>query len=93
MCWIEIWTKQILLFLIKIHKLGIFHSDIKPENIMFRPEKPKKPLLIDFSCCCSPDRQPFTYIQSRFYRAPEVLIGLKPYTDKIDMWSLGCLLV
>lgn len=34
----------------------------------------------------------YKYIQSRFYRAPEVLLGL-PYTTAIDMWSLGCILV
>lgn len=32
----------------------------------------------------------YTYIQSRFYRAPEVILGM-PYTTAIDMWSLGCI--
>ena len=35
-------------------------------------------------------RTVYTYIQSRFYRAPEVILGL-PYTTAIDMWSLGCI--
>ena len=30
----------------------------------------------------------YTYIQSRFYRAPEVILGAK-YGMPIDMWSLG----
>ena len=34
----------------------------------------------------------YTYIQSRFYRSPEVLLGM-PYTTAIDMWSLGCIAV
>ena len=34
----------------------------------------------------------FYYIQSRFYRSPEVLLGI-PYNLAIDMWSLGCILV
>jgi len=34
----------------------------------------------------------FHYIQSRFYRSPEVLLGI-PYDLAIDMWSLGCILV
>jgi len=34
----------------------------------------------------------YTYIQSRFYRSPEVLLGL-PYSAAIDMWSLGCIVV
>lgn len=36
--------------------------------------------------------QIYQYIQSRFYRSPEVLLGL-PYDMAIDMWSLGCILV
>ncbi len=38
------------------------------------------------------DFQMFHYIQSRFYRSPEVLLGI-PYDLAIDMWSLGCILV
>ena len=34
----------------------------------------------------------YSYIQSRFYRSPEVMLGL-PYTVAIDVWSLGCILV
>lgn len=92
MKWIEKWTKQILICLAKIHKIGIIHCDIKPENIMFRPQQPDKPILIDFSSSCSNGSQMFTYIQSRFYRSPEVLLAMKPYTEKVDMWSLGCVL-
>ena len=33
----------------------------------------------------------YTYIQSRFYRSPEVILGL-PYSMPIDMWSYGCIL-
>ena len=36
--------------------------------------------------------QMYVYIQSRFYRSPEVILGL-PYDQAIDMWSLGCMLV
>jgi len=36
--------------------------------------------------------QMYPYIQSRYYRAPEILLGC-PYSFPIDMWSLGCLLV
>lgn len=33
----------------------------------------------------------YTYIQSRFYRSPEVILGMN-YHMAIDMWSLGCIL-
>ena len=45
--------------------------------------------LIDFGSACFEGQSAHTYIQSRFYRSPEVLIGL-PYDSAIDMWSLGC---
>ena len=45
--------------------------------------------LIDFGSACFEGQTAHTYIQSRFYRSPEVLIGL-PYDSAIDMWSLGC---
>lgn len=45
--------------------------------------------LIDFGSACFEGQTAHTYIQSRFYRSPEVLVGL-PYDSAIDMWSLGC---
>lgn len=33
----------------------------------------------------------YNYIQSRYYRAPEVILGLR-YSTLIDVWSLGCVL-
>eukprot|EP00658_Telonema_sp_P-2_P024666 TRINITY_DN1991_c0_g1_i1.p1 TRINITY_DN1991_c0_g1~~TRINITY_DN1991_c0_g1_i1.p1 ORF type:complete len:272 (-),score=68.21 TRINITY_DN1991_c0_g1_i1:251-1066(-) len=47
--------------------------------------------IIDFGSSCFGGEHGSTYIQSRFYRAPEVLIGC-PYTTQIDMWSFGCIL-
>mmetsp|Transcript_10684 Transcript_10684/g.39927 ORF Transcript_10684/g.39927 Transcript_10684/m.39927 type:complete len:1214 (-) Transcript_10684:2245-5886(-) len=46
--------------------------------------------LIDFGSACYEGHTMYSYIQSRFYRSPEVLLGL-PYTAAIDMWSLGCI--
>jgi len=48
--------------------------------------------VIDFGSACFASEKAFTYIQSRFYRAPEVLLGIE-YSFPIDMWSLGCMLV
>lgn len=45
--------------------------------------------LIDFGSACFEGQAAHTYIQSRFYRSPEVLIGY-PYDSAIDMWSMGC---
>lgn len=47
--------------------------------------------VIDFGSSCYDHQRVYTYIQSRFYRAPEVILGVK-YGMAIDMWSLGCIL-
>ena len=47
--------------------------------------------LIDFGSSCTVGESMYTYIQSRYYRAPEVVLEL-PYDTKIDVWSLGCVL-
>lgn len=47
--------------------------------------------VIDFGSSCYEHQRVYTYIQSRFYRAPEVILGAK-YGTAIDMWSLGCIL-
>lgn len=47
--------------------------------------------LIDFGSSCVVGGKCYSYVQSRYYRAPEVLLGLD-YGHPIDMWSLGCIL-
>ena len=47
--------------------------------------------MIDFGSSCFVNERIYTYIQSRFYRAPEIILGI-PYTTAIDMWSFGCIL-
>jgi serine/threonine protein kinase len=82
-------TRQCLVALRFVHSLGLVHSDVKPENILLGSYSRARCKLIDFgSSCYLTDRQS-SYIQSRSYRAPEVVLGL-PYDGKIDVWSLGC---
>jgi len=73
-------------------EVNIIHCDLKPENILLRHPKRSAIKLIDFGSSCYANKRTYTYIQSRFYRSPEVLFGI-PYTQKIDMWSLGCVAV
>lgn len=47
--------------------------------------------MIDFGSSCYEHERLYTYVQSRFYRSPEVILGLA-YTIAIDMWSFGCVL-
>lgn len=84
-------ARQCLVALSFVHKLGLVHSDIKPENILLASYSRARVKVIDFgSSCYLTDRQS-SYIQSRSYRAPEVVLGL-PYDGKIDIWSLGCVI-
>jgi len=84
-------TRQCLIALKFVHELGLMHCDIKPENILLGSYSRAIVKVIDFgSSSFVTDRQS-SYIQSRSYRAPEVILGL-PYGGKIDMWSLGCVL-
>ena len=46
--------------------------------------------MIDLGSACYSHQKVYTYIQSRFYRAPEVIVSMG-YTAAIDMWSLGCM--
>jgi len=64
---------------------------LKPENILLKSPNKSGIKIIDFGSGCFLEERMYTYIQSRFYRAPEVIFGI-PYTMAIDMWSLGCIL-
>lgn len=87
-------AKQVLRALSFLAKndVDIIHCDLKPENILLRHPKKSGIKVIDFGSSCHSDKRMYSYIQSRFYRSPEVMLGL-PYSVSIDMWSLGCILV
>ncbi|XP_068280941.1 homeodomain-interacting protein kinase 4 [Nyctibius grandis] len=89
-------TAQVLAALVKLKELSIIHADLKPENIMLvdHARYPFRVKLVDFGSASiftevRHVKQP--YIQSRFYRAPEILLGL-PFCEKVDVWSLGCVM-
>ena len=69
----------------------IIHCDLKPENILLKQPGRSGIKVIDFGSSCYEYQRVYTYIQSRFYRAPEVILGGK-YGMAIDMWSFGCIL-
>lgn len=70
----------------------IIHSDLKPENIAIISKDSIGIKVIDFgSSCFDIGGKLSSYVQSRFYRSPEVILGA-PYGKPIDMWSLGCIL-
>ncbi|KAG7519040.1 homeodomain-interacting protein kinase 1-like [Solea senegalensis] len=72
---------------------GIIHGDIKLENVMLvdHLREPYRVKVIDFGIACEVSAAKVgTKLQTRPYRSPEIILGL-PFTEAIDMWSLGCL--
>lgn len=84
-------ARQCLEALEFIHGLGLIHCDLKPENILVKSYSRCEIKVIDLGSSCFQTDHLCSYVQSRSYRAPEVILGL-PYDQKIDMWSLGCIL-
>lgn len=84
-------TRQCLEALQYLHHLGIIHCDLKPENILIKSYSRCEIKVIDLGSSCFQTDNLCLYVQSRSYRAPEVILGL-PYDQKIDIWSLGCIL-
>lgn len=84
-------TRQCLEALEFMHSLGLIHCDLKPENILVKSYSRCEVKVIDLGSSCFESDHLCSYVQSRSYRAPEVILGL-PYGKKIDIWSLGCIL-
>ncbi len=91
---IRSWAYQLLSAVEHLHSQSICHRDIKPQN-----------LLIDFSgqilvlgdlgsakVIGDQNEKSVAYVCSRFYRAPELIIGEENYGLQTDMWSVGCVL-
>lgn len=89
-------ARQALQALDFIHRLGLIHLDIKPENIVHTDSqwggsKPVDINIVDFGTCSFVYDKMHSYIQSRSYRAPEIILGCS-YDGRADIWSLGAVL-
>ena len=88
---------QILKCLKYLHSADILHRDLKPANILLNSECHVK--VADFGLARSLSSEHnesapvmTDYVATRWYRAPEILLGSTKYTKGVDMWSLGCIL-
>eukprot|EP00929_Paragymnodinium_shiwhaense_P083916 TRINITY_DN44849_c0_g1_i1.p1 TRINITY_DN44849_c0_g1~~TRINITY_DN44849_c0_g1_i1.p1 ORF type:complete len:794 (-),score=172.47 TRINITY_DN44849_c0_g1_i1:166-2547(-) len=89
--YIRLLAEQLLFAMRCLRDAGVIHCDLKPENVLVTElSQQLKIKLIDFGSACAEYHTLYSYIQSRFYRSPEVLLGM-PYTIAIDMWSFGCI--
>lgn len=84
-------ARQITEALTYVHSLSLIHADLKPENILFVSHRRCLIKVIDFGSSCFLSDHLSSYIQSRSYRAPEVILGCD-YDGRIDVWSLGAIL-
>jgi serine/threonine protein kinase len=79
-----------LLGLQYLHSQTVTHRDIKPENILL--SKAGRVKWCDFDSC-SPEIAQTVGVGTNGYEAPEILLNSgNTYTDKVDLWSLGCVL-
>jgi len=72
---VQSFAKQLLQALSVLRTQNIIHCDLKPENILLQDSTTSSLKVIDFGSSCFSHEKIYTYIQSRFYRSPEVILG------------------
>jgi serine/threonine protein kinase len=90
---IRSYIKQLCEGLAYLHTHRILHRDIKPQNLLVDKEGHVKIADFGLSRCFSLPTKSYTHeVVTMWYRAPELLLGSKMYTNGIDIWSLGCVM-
>ena len=89
----KIFTFQMFRALAYLHHRGIAHRDVKPSNLLVNPTE-KLLKLCDFGSAkhLLPNDVSVSYICSRYYRAPELIVGCTTYTTSIDIWAGACVM-
>ncbi|KAF8236462.1 kinase-like protein [Tricholoma matsutake] len=89
---IKYYIFQLLKALDFVHAHGIMHRDVKPGNVMVDRQS-RKLRLIDWGLAefYHPGTDYHIRVGSRYYKAPELLVGYKQYDYSLDMWSVGCM--
>ncbi len=83
-------ARQMFEALAALKERGIIHADLNPANIIYYEQK-KKAALTDFGLSIKETDPLPDYIQTHYYRSPEVVLKV-PYDASVDIWSLGCVL-
>ncbi|KIW65436.1 hypothetical protein PV04_07697 [Phialophora macrospora] len=88
---IRAYSQQLFLGLGLLKKCQYIHADLKPDNILVNEARSTLKICDLGSASPITENATAPYLVSRFYRAPEVILGI-PYDYGIDMWSIGCTL-
>ncbi|BEI94822.1 uncharacterized protein CcaverHIS019_0704030 [Cutaneotrichosporon cavernicola] len=88
---VRAYAHQMLLALSLMRKCSIVHADIKPDNVLVSENKAVLKVCDLGTAAEVSDGEITPYLVSRFYRAPEIILGL-PYDTAIDIWAIGCTL-
>lgn len=94
---IKLITRQLFTGLSHMHALNIAHRDLKPENVLIKQLDCDQGIEVkvgDLGAAkvLSNTGQNTPYVVSRYYRAPELVMGTKKYDCSIDIWATGCIL-
>lgn len=81
---------QILRGLKYIHSAGIIHRDLKPSNLAVNEQCELK--IIDFGLARRIEPEMSSYVITRWYRAPDIVLNWRHYDQAVDIWSVGCIL-
>jgi len=84
-------TYQMVRAIAYIHSLGICHRDVKPQNFLLNP-RTTVVKICDFGSAKILGNTNVSYIGSRYYRAPELILQSSSYTHTVDIWSVGCII-
>lgn len=88
---IRAYAQQMFLGLSLLRKCGILHADLKPDNLLVNEHRNVLKVCDLGSASPATENEITPYLVSRFYRAPEIILGM-PYDYSIDVWSIGCTL-
>ena len=88
---IRSYAQQLFLGLSLLKKCGILHADLKPDNVLCSENHSHIKICDLGSASPLNENEIAPYLVSRFYRAPEIMLGIE-YDTGIDVWSIGCTL-